>query len=153
MKASKYLFVFSLWTISFLGSAQESKHLNLKDSLALDGYDLLSYFNSDTPVKGSEEFKFSYEAATYYFANKKNLEDFKNNPTKYKVVYGGWCANAMGENGDKVEVDPLTYKIKDGKLYLFYNKYFTNTLTKWEENEVELEKNANQNWQNLIQPK
>jgi len=40
--------------------------------------------------------------------------------------------------GKKVEVDPETFKIVDGKLYLFYNSLFNNTLPKWNKAEMDL---------------
>jgi hypothetical protein len=55
----------------------------------------------------------------------------------------------MGEKGEKVSVDPETFKILNGKLYLFYNKYFTNTLKDWNKNEATLKKNADANWPKL----
>jgi hypothetical protein len=36
----------------------------------------------------------------------------------------------MGATGEKVGVDPKTFKILDGKLYLFYHSWVNNTLTK-----------------------
>jgi hypothetical protein len=46
-----------------------------------------------------------------------------------------------------VEVDPETYKIVGGRLYLFYNKYFNNTLKTWNKREATLKANADANWQ------
>lgn len=34
-------------------------------------------------------------------------------------------------DGEKVGVDPKTYKIISGRSYLFYNSFFVNTLSKW----------------------
>ena len=79
----------------------------------------------------------------------ENKEAFKNAPARYEPQYGGWCAYAMGNDGSKVEIDPETFKIVDGKLYLFYNKYFTNTLKSWNKQEPELKKKADQNWQKI----
>jgi hypothetical protein len=45
-----------------------------------------------------------------------------------------------------VDVDPETFKIIDGKLFLFYNKFFNNTLKSWNRNEVELKTKADANW-------
>ena len=42
------------------------------------------------------------------------------NPSCYVPQYGGWCAYAMGYNGEKVEINPESYSIEDKKLYLFY---------------------------------
>ncbi|OYZ43692.1 MAG: YHS domain protein, partial [Sphingobacteriales bacterium 24-40-4] len=48
--------------------------------------------------------------------------------------------------GEKVSVDPETYKIVNGKLYLFYNQFFNNTLKDWNKDEVNLMTKANTNW-------
>jgi hypothetical protein len=56
----------------------------------------------------------------------------------------------MGNDGTKVEVDPETFKILNGKLYVFYNKFFTNTLKSWNKDEVRLHKNADDNWMKLF---
>ena len=87
---------------------------------------------------------------TYFFINKENLERFKKNPNKYLPQFGGWCAYAMGDSGEKISVAPETFKIIDGKLYLFYNKFFTNTLNSWNEDEAALKKNADSNWLNVM---
>jgi hypothetical protein len=56
----------------------------------------------------------------------------------------------MGSTGEKVEVDPETFKIVNGKLYLFYNRYLNNTLTKWNKDERNLQTKADQNWTRII---
>ena len=55
-------------------------------------------------------------------------EVFLKNPTNFEPEYGGWCAYAMGDSGEKVTINPETFKIINGKLYLFYNAFLTNTL-------------------------
>jgi YHS domain-containing protein len=109
----------------------------------------VSYFN-DKPLKGSEKYEVKINNVNYYFTSSQNLELFKLDPEKYLPQYGGWCAYAMGEDGSKVKIDPETYKIVDGKLYLFYNFYFTNTLNSWNENENKLRKQADLNWESII---
>ena len=71
------------------------------------------------------------------------------NPQKYEPAYGGWCAYAMGAKGQKVSVDPETFKIVDGRLNLFYNKFFNNTLEDWNKDEGNLKKKAEANWQKI----
>ena len=124
-----------------------TKHFNLeKSGLALQGYDPLSYFLGK-PKKGSGTYSYLYNGVTYRFANAKNMELFKASPAKYEPAYGGWCAYAMGAKGEKVEVDPETYSVVDGRLYLFYNAFLNNTLPKWNEDEKNLNKKADANWQ------
>ena len=86
----------------------------------------------------------------YRFSSVANKEEFKKNPSKYEPQYGGWCAFAMGDYGEKVEIDPETFKIVNGKLYLFYNKGFNNTLKSWNKNEAVLKSNADINWAKLF---
>ena len=76
----------------------------------------------------------------------ENQKAFNENPTKYAPQYGGWCAYALGNAGELVSINPLTYKILNGKLYLFYNSWGNNTLTSWNKNEQNLLKQADQNW-------
>ena len=52
----------------------------------------------------------------------------------------------MGANGEKVEINPETFKITDGKLYVFYNAFFNNTLKSWNKEEPSLKKKADSNW-------
>lgn len=150
MKNFKTLFLILFTGLSYTGFTQEAVHLNLNKNIALDSYDLVSYFKMEKPLKGKVEFKVRHNGGTYLFANAENKKAFENNPEEYPVIYGGWCAYAMGENGAKVDIDPLTYKIINGELYLFYNKYFINTLEKWNENEKELHQQADKNWQEII---
>ncbi len=132
-------------------SASYREHLfNTNKNVAISGYDPVSYF-SDKAMKGNVQWKYSYLGITYFFINKDNLEKFKTDPTKYEPQYGGWCAYAIGDSGDKVKIDPETYKIKDGKLYLFYNFRGTNTLELWNKEEARLLKQAEANWAKIIE--
>ena len=56
----------------------------------------------------------------------------------------------MGDYGKKVEVDAETYKVLDGKLYLFYNTWPNNTLKSWNKNETILKKQGDTNWEKLF---
>ncbi|MCB0491545.1 MAG: YHS domain protein [Cyclobacteriaceae bacterium] len=127
-----------------------SKQYNLKKAIALEGYDPVSYF-SNHPIEGKSQLSYTYKNITYWFANQTNLNKFKSNPDQYEPAYGGWCAYAMGETGEKVKVDPETYKILNGKLYLFYNFWGNNTLTDWNKNEKDLKSKADQNWKKIVQ--
>jgi hypothetical protein len=56
----------------------------------------------------------------------------------------------MGNTGEKVEVDPKTFKIVGGKLYLFYHTLFNNTLDTWNKSESTLLSQANNNWKKIF---
>ncbi|MEQ6121770.1 YHS domain-containing (seleno)protein [Reichenbachiella sp. MALMAid0571] len=126
-------------------------NLNLdKSNKAIQGYDPVSYFTENKAIKGSREFALSHQGVVYWFKNLKNKNEFQKDPSKFQIAYGGWCAYAMGESGNKVKIDPETFKLVDGKLLLFYNFYFTNTLTKWNEDESNLKVKADENWKKTI---
>ena len=53
----------------------------------------------------------------YLFANTKNKDTFKANPSKYLPAYGGYCAFGVTKS-KKFIGDPLVYRLVNGKLYL-----------------------------------
>lgn len=147
------LFLFiALHGISAQGNiaAINKKHFNLEKGVALEGYDAVSYFAGSKPIKGKSSIQATSDGVVYYFSSEKNKESFTQNPEKYKPQYGGWCAYAMGNSGEKVEVDPETFKVLNGKLYLFYNAFFNNTLTSWNKNEAALKTKADTNWKSIL---
>ncbi|GGB12614.1 YHS domain-containing (seleno)protein [Puia dinghuensis] len=154
----KQLLTTLLVSITFLAgvSAQSAdarkKQFNLdKSGLAIEGYDPVAYFTNGKPVEGRKDITLEYQGVMYRFASPGNRDAFKANPGRYEPQYGGWCAYAMGASGDKVSVDPETFKIIDGKLYLFYNKFFNNTLKSWNKDEAHLKANADKNWMKFSQ--
>ena len=127
--------------------------LNLDgDGIALQGYDPVSYHNL-SPEKGRKDLSVEYAGAVYLFTNPDNQKTFNNSPETYLPAFGGWCAWAMLD-GEHVNVDPETFKIINGRAYLFYNSFFTNTLTKWntlavKETEQILADKAQSEWETL----
>lgn len=146
------VFLLLLSVTAFSQEALRKKEFNLnKDGLAIQGYDPVAYFKLGKAVKGSSSNAVYYQGATYYFSSAENKEIFKKDPSKYEPQYGGWCAYAMGKEGSKVEVDPETFKIMNGKLFLFYNRFFNNTLKSWNKDETNLHANADVNWKKIFQ--
>jgi YHS domain-containing protein len=143
-----FIFITLLFVSGNLLAQKElrSKQFNLEKGLAIQGYDPVAYFEKKMAVKGKKEFSVNVEGATYYFSSAANKELFSKNYKNYEPQYGGWCAYAMGSSGEKVEIDPATFKIVDGKLYLFYNSFFNNTLTTWNKDEAALKGKADKNW-------
>lgn len=147
-----FLAAAMLFTISAFSQSQAKRvaNFNLDEKVAIQGYDPVAYFKQGKAVKGKKQFAASYQGVTYYFASEADKAAFAKNPSGYEPQYGGWCAFAMGDYGEKVEVDPETFKIVDGKLYLFYNKFLNNTLKSWNKDEVRLKKNADSNWSKIV---
>lgn len=122
---------------------------NLKKGYVANGYDVVAYFNNKA-IEGDKKFTTSFDGVKYKFSSKENLEAFNKNPKKYIPQYGGYCAYAIAVKNDKVSINPKTFQIKDGKLYLFYNAWGTNTLNLWkQENEDALKEKADKNWESI----
>ena len=90
------------------------------------------------------------DGVVYYFSNGANKDLFVKDYKKYEPQYGGWCAYAMGATNDKVVIDPKTFKIVNGKLYLFYHSWVNNTLNKWNKDEANLKAKADKNWMDIF---
>lgn len=127
----------------FTGLAQQSSlsvdHFNTEsENLVVNGYDVVSYFSESEPIKGKQSISTDYQGLLIYFSSQENKRKFLDDPEKYLPKYGGWCAYAIGNSGKKVDVDPFSYSIKNGELYLFYKSYFNDTREKWIQNHKEL---------------
>ena len=145
------LFIVFLSAV-FVSSAQDQKRtqtFNLEKGLAVQGYDVVAYFNGKA-IKGESSLAVIHQSIRYHFSSASNKEEFKKNQGKYEPQYGGWCAYEMGNACEKVEIDHETFKILNGKLYLFYNKRFNNTLKTWNKDEQALKTKADANWGRLF---
>ncbi|MEL6810106.1 MAG: YHS domain-containing (seleno)protein [Bacteroidota bacterium] len=142
---------FAIITLLFLSiPALSQDHVNLKSGYAAQGYDVVSYFQHK-PVKGDKKFTTTHEGVKYKFQNEANLKTFMASPDRYLPEYGGFCAYAIAKDGKKVSVNPKTFTITDGKLYLFYNSWGVNTLEKWQEEGAEdLTQKADTQWKVIV---
>jgi YHS domain-containing protein len=147
--ASVILSLFSIVANAQDAMALRKKQFNLDEQVAINGYDPVAYFKLNAAVRGKKEIYLNHQGIVYRFSTVENREEFRKNPAHYEPEYGGWCAYAMGSKGEKVTVDPETFKIINGKLYLFYNSFFNNTLKSWNKDEQNLKSKADVNWKRI----
>lgn len=88
--------------------------------VAIEGYDPVAYFTDGRPVKGSAAFSLPFDEALYYFANAEHQKMFAADPDRYAPQYSGYCAVAVS-NGYKATIDPESWVISKGKLYVFHS--------------------------------
>jgi thiol-disulfide isomerase/thioredoxin/YHS domain-containing protein len=121
--------------------------------LALAGFDPVACFpeGGGKARKGSPEMTLEQGGAIYRFASEANRDRFRKEPARYEPAYGGWCAWAMAqEAGEKVEVDPESFLVQDGRLLLFYDGFFADTRASWRKGDgAALARAADGNWERL----
>ena len=116
---------------------------------AVNGYDVVAYFEQHKAVKGSGDLQSEYRGVTYRFSTAANRLAFAQNPAAYLPTYGGWCATAMGESGAKVEIDPTNFKVEHGRLFLFYKGFLGNAQNDWNKHAAEFEPAADKHWKDF----
>ncbi len=126
--------------------AQNQKEIsgkaNLKNGLAMQGYDPVAYFKTNEAIKGKKEIAHSNDGITYHFSSEENKALFIQNPSKFQPQYGGFCSYGMSE-GYEAPVDPTAFTIVDEKLYLNYSH---NVKQDWLKNKKERIEKANGFW-------
>ena len=128
----------------------DEEHLNLKNGLMANGYDVVSYLDAEKAQKGDEAHTTTHQGATYRFSSEANKATFLANPERYVPAYGGWCAYAMASDY-KYKINPKTFTIIDDKVYLFYSGFWVDTLKKWnKEGADELKAKADIAWAKFV---
>lgn len=86
--------------------------------IAINGYDPVLYFSTQTAKKGQKKWHWNWQGAEWRFASKETQTAFQQNPEKYAPEFGGYCAFAVSK-GFTAKPDPTAWQIEDGKLFLF----------------------------------
>ncbi|WP_010184629.1 YHS domain-containing (seleno)protein [Sphingomonas sp. PAMC 26605] len=88
--------------------------------VALRGFDPVAYFETGKPTKGVDAIATTFDGVRYLFATEAHRRTFLAAPAKYVPQFGGFCA--VGTSfGEKVDADPQTGRVVDGKLYVNYS--------------------------------
>jgi YHS domain-containing protein len=120
-----------------------------ESGLAIGGYDVVAYF-SNTAEIGSARYTAKYKGATYQFINAQNRDAFKKEPTRYLPQFDGYCAWGVAAKDSKFPINPETFDVIDGKLYLLFNGDFGgeqfNTAPLWNAETSKLKAAAHKKW-------
>jgi YHS domain-containing protein len=123
--------------------------LDSESGVAIKGYDPVAYFKEGAPHKGKPEFTADYKGATWRFASAENKALFAADPEKYAPAYGGYCAFGVSQ-GYLVKIEPEAFSIRDGRLYLNYDR---SVKAKWLKQPDDYIHAADKNWPGLIAKK
>ena len=126
---------------------ESAKVFQTDEGVAVNGYDVVGYFEESEPVEGSAEFTAEHAGATWHFASAGNRDAFKADPAKYAPAYGGYCAYAVAKGSTATTV-PDAWKIVDGTLYLNFSK---DVQSKWEEDIPGYIEQADANWPGVLE--
>jgi YHS domain-containing protein len=112
------LALFSLAVLAGCGGALNVVSEGGDDKLVLRGNDPVAYFTAGRPVAGRADLKTEHRGLTYRFASEESRRQFIANPARYEPQFGGFCAQSMAY-AVPVAADAATFKVIDGRLYLF----------------------------------
>lgn len=122
MRLGMFRFVALFWLALAPLALAAGPELNLDSAgVAMRGYDPVTYFSTGRPMSGLPAYTATHDGARYNFASAANRDAFVADPAKFLPQYGGYCAYATAL-GKKADADPTVWRIKDGKLYLNYNR-------------------------------
>ena len=141
------LLILGCWTMPGLAleSAKTSFNLGHFNGLAMNGYDVMTYWRGGQPKIGEAKYSLQYSDATWQFISPQNRDDFAVDPARYAPQYGGFCAYAASRNA-LADVDPFAWRIWKDKLYLNYNP---SVRRKWASDIDDNIEKGDQNWPGL----
>ena len=111
-------------------------------SVALEGYDVMTYYTPAGPQKGAPSYQALYNDKRYLFTSLENQQQFAKNPEKYLPEFEEYCGCAVSDN-KQVMADPTVFKITQGKLVLFEDEQ---ALSLWNKDEAGRYKKAQNFW-------
>ena len=110
--------------------------------VAIDGYDVMTYYTSSGPQKGNTSHQSLYNGKRYLFTSAENQTKFSKDPEKYLPEFEDYCGCALADNL-RVMADPKVFKIVNGKLVLFKDEA---SLSLWNEDEEARYQKARDFW-------
>ena len=128
--------------LSMIALASAAGEFNESNGVAIKGYDPVAFFKESKPVRGKDDLRSEYKGSTFVFANADNRAAFAADPEKYAPQYGGYCAFGTAR-GYKADIDPATFTVIDGRLYLNYN---TQVQREWTADRTRFIRQADERW-------
>jgi YHS domain-containing protein len=115
------LTIASLLLLLSLSAGADHKLFKSNQGVVIYGFDPVAYFTLGKAREGSKDISVEFLGGTWRFVSEANRELFLADPEKYIPQYGGHCAWGIVRDDGHVETEPNSWRIVDGKLYLFRN--------------------------------
>lgn len=116
-----------LWTnaVQKLNTEEMPTILIDENSIAINGYDTVSYHLSGKAEIGKPECISMYSSAKFLFANEEHKRLFKEDPKKYIPAFGGYCAASIAANSPELYPgNPENFLLQEGRLLFFYRDVY-----------------------------
>ena len=141
----------SAFSVNAAGLTLADRFDTVGQRVAIGGFDPVAYFpeGGGKPSQGFVQRDYTYPGITYRFATDANRAAFQANPARYLPEFNGWCAWAMANLNARVDVEPTSHLIKDGKLYLFYSHPELDTRAEFQKDVPGQIAKANANWEKM----
>ncbi len=112
MQMKTALLALIVWIVAGGIAAAESPAISLGyfNKLAMNGYDVMTYWKGGEPKEGNPEIAADYRGATWIFVNEDNRAAFLADPEAYAPRYGGYCAYAASQE-QVSNVDPFAWHL------------------------------------------
>jgi YHS domain-containing protein len=144
-KRSLLTAAFAMAVVALQGLPVLAQNAPKPTRIALQGYDPMSYFESDEPKKGSPDFSVTSDGTIYLFTSAAHRDMFSSDPAHYAPRYAGYCAFTVS-GGERIEADPRNWMILDEKLYVFR---FPRDVKLFTRKATQLIQRADQRWETL----
>ncbi len=115
--------------------------------LAIGGFDPVSFFTETAPVRGSPDFEYVWQGASWQFSSEGNLAAFMRDPEIYAPQYGGLAAVALSR-GFRSAGNPRVWLVSGGRLYLFFSQ---KNRSLWAEAVEDTRDKASEEWARFAQ--
>lgn len=87
---------------------------------AMNGFDPISYFTEELPLRGRPDFEVVWQDVSWFFSSEGNMQIFINAPEVYAPQFGGHGVMSLSR-GFLSDGNPMIYQVLDNRLYLFYS--------------------------------
>jgi len=147
MLIRRFLFgALSAVVLSLPVLAQDMPVYFASDGAAMAGYDPVSYFEGDAPVRGHPDISVMWKGAEWHFASQENRERFERDPRAFAPQFGGYCSYAMAY-GILKSTDPQAWQVVDGQLYLINSPEIERV---WDQDQGAYIHMAEENWPAIL---
>jgi hypothetical protein len=135
--------LFAALVLQASAGADSTQISTSTDHIAIQGYDVVSYFTDGKPAKGDPTHQVAFDDVKWWFKDAAHKEMFTADPERYLPQYGGFCAGGMAR-GVFVPANPDNWVIVDGKLYMVSGT--KENLAAWKAHAAENIKAADKIW-------